>query len=674
MPPSTKLIAGSPIIPIQPAADPPPPQAIRWGVCHATILLAIALVGREVHAASKGVAVLLVDTDRVAGTIDERIYGHFLEHINHSVVDGLYAEQIRGQGFEGRDYQDYWTPFGENGTSTLVDEKFEQGERSVRLAADSGEAGLRQSRIYLELGQTYDGSIWLKPEAGKLAVSLRILDSAGRKLKDLPLGTSGAGWQESKFSFVSPVTDAHAALEVVGSGTGSVLVDFVSLMRASARANGKLRPDLLAALMQLRPPFIRWPGGSYASTYRWRDGIGAPVSRKYNPNTIWGGYSDYYGFGTDEFLELCRQLGSAPMIVLAATSTDQGQLEYAMDWVHYLLDPPTTEWGRLRADNGHRDPYQIPYFQIDNEPMNHGLTAEGYAEIVNLYGSRLRAIAPGAKIVACGQKRSNDLEWSQKLIDLAGDHFDILGCHNYEYEPDNFASGVRRIHDYLEKLGDYVRISAHPGIKLAVLEWGLCRTYDWRAGLHAAGMLIDYEELSPMLGLSCPAVLMRNTTDGPDWRAWIYHDHVTWFAGSGDVAERLFREHFAPRRYSSASGTFKDIPRRADFFDDISQMKPENWTAGTVDAIATGSEDGRRIVVKAVNYDSVAHPLLTRIQGSRAPTSGTVRLTTVSAGPGDENSLAEPNRIRPVETTMPFSRDMTIDLPPYSISVAEIIR
>jgi alpha-L-arabinofuranosidase len=129
---------------------------------------------------------------------------------------------------------------------------------------------------------------------------------------------------------------------------------------------GKLRPDLLAALKGLAPPFIRWPGGSYASVYKWKDGIGPAVSRKYNPNTIWGGYSDYYGFGTDEFLELCRQLGAAPMIVLAATSTDPAQLEYALEWVHYLVDPPTTEWGRQRAANGHAEPYRVPYIQIDN--------------------------------------------------------------------------------------------------------------------------------------------------------------------------------------------------------------------------------------------------------------------------------------------------------------------
>ena len=63
--------------------------------------------------------------------------------------------------------------------------------------------------------------------------------------------------------------------------------------------------------------------------------------------------------------------------------------------------------------------------------MNFGLTPERYAEIVNVYGSRLRKIAPHAKIVACGQKRSNDMEWSEKLVDIAGDNFDILGCHNY---------------------------------------------------------------------------------------------------------------------------------------------------------------------------------------------------------------------------------------------------
>jgi len=185
-------------------------------------------------------------------------------------------------------------------------------------------------------------------------------------------------------------------------------------------------------------------------------------------------------------------------------------------------------------------------------------------------------------------------------------------------------------------------------------------------------MLLTYEKLSPALAMTCPALLMRNTTDNPEWRAWIYHDHVSWFAGSGYVAEKLFRDHYAPRRYSGTSGTVKDRPDRAAFFDDISQMKPEDWTPDTVDAIATGSADGHRIVLKAVNYDSRPHTLLARLQGSHVPAQGTVIVSTVTAAPDEENSLAEPDKIHPSEKTMPFARDLAIDLAPYTVAVVEI--
>ena len=360
--------------------------------------------------------------------------------------------------------------------------------------------------IYLQQGFDYNGSVWLKPETGALQIKLLAKDSGGNLLATSPLRTSGTNWQEVAFSFSNPRTDANSAIEIVANGTGAVLVDYCSLMRADLRRNGMLRPDLLAALGELKPPFIRWPGGSFASTYFWKDGIGPFAARKYHPNEIWGGYSDYYSFGTDEFMALCRRLNTEPLIVLSATDTDPARVQYAMDWVHYLNDPPTTKWGKMRAANGHREPYNVKYFQIDNEPMNFKLTPERYAEIVNVYGKRLRQIAPQAKIVACGQKRSNDMQWSEKLVDVAGDNFDILGTHNYEYENENFATGVQRIQDYLVKLRDYIRASRHPQIRLAVLEWSLCRTYDWRAGLHAAGILITYEKLSPALTMSCPAL------------------------------------------------------------------------------------------------------------------------------------------------------------------------
>ncbi|NJD09824.1 MAG: alpha-N-arabinofuranosidase [Gemmatimonadetes bacterium] len=630
------------------------------------------------------------------GSIDVNVYGHFLEHINHSVVDGLYAEQVQGQGFEGTDFETFWQPFGPVGGAAVADVRFQTGTKSVRLQAgpepagtgNSGRAaagrprsdanpqtrpaGIRQGRIYLEAGRTYDGYVWLKPESGAPRVTFRVVGSDAKQVAETSLRTSGSNWQKATFSFRAARTDTTASIELAAHGSGEVLVDFLSLMRADVRANGMLRPDLVEALRALKPPFIRWPGGSYASIYLWRDAIGPQVKRTYHPNTIWGGYSDYYGFGTDEFMELARQLGTDPMVVLNATTTNPDSVQYAMDWVHYLLDPPTTEWGKLRAANGHPEPYRVPYIQIDNEPMNHGHTPAQYAEIVRAYGSQLRQIAPAVKIVACGQKRSNDMQWSQQVIDLAGDYFDILGVHNYEYENDLYATGVQRISDYLVKLRDYIRGSAHPDTKIAVLEWNLSRTYDWREGLHAAGSLIAYEQLGPELNMTAPALLLRNTTDDPTWSSLLYHDHVGWFPGGAYVVEKLFRDHYAEHWLASARGTFMDLQNRALFFDQVSTLKPEDWKPNSVEAIATASADGKRIVLKAVNYEGKPSVLLARLAGSKVPADAAVTVWTISAGPEEKASLAEPDRIRPVPTTLPFGRDLTVALPAYSVVVVAL--
>ena len=615
---------------------------------------------------------LVVDMDRASAPIDKRIYGQFLEHINHSVEDGLFAEQIRGAGFEGEDFKTYWQPSSERGKVELAETAFHNGRRCVRLRAAGGHAGIRQGRVFVDRGVRYDGWAWMQRESGHPHALLRMIDSKGAEIASVPLEPTASGWQEVPFAFTSNTRDEQASVEIVASGTGTLLVDFVSLMRADARRDGKLRPDLLQSLRGLQPSFIRWPGGSYASTYKWKECIGPYASRGYHPNMQWGGYSDYAGFGTDEFLGLCQRLQCEPLIVLACPDTKPESVQYAMDWVHYLNDPPTTAMGKLRAANGHPDRYNVKLFQIDNEPMNNGFTPEAYARIVNVYGSRLRKEAPGAKIVACGQKRSSDMDWSEKVIDLAGENFDVLGCHNYEYEPANFETGLRRLRDYLTKLREYVRISSHPKIEVAVLEWSLQHTYDWRAGLHAAGSLMMYETLSPGLTMTCPALLIRNTTDDPRWTSAIYHDHVSWFPGGSYPVEKLFRDHFAERYLASATGVFNDLPDRKLFFDKISTQIPSAWQPGSVDAIATASEDGRRIVIKAVNYRAERNTLLIRLQGKNVPEKASVQAHVISGELTQTASMEHPDVFTPVSRVMPYAKDLTLELEAYSVAVLEV--
>src|SRR5215472_5526583 len=234
-----------------------------------------SFVSGEVQApGAPNVAVLLVDTDRVTTPVDERIYGQFLEHINHSVEDGLFAEQIRGAGFEGEDFKTYWESSSQRGAVEIADVEFKNGSKSVRLRVNGGRAAVRQDRIFLDAGVKYGGSLWYRRETGSPRLNLFVQSSKREPIASIPLAITGSEWQEAPFAFTSPLRDTQASIEIIATGNGALLLDFISMMRADVRRNGMLRPDLLEALRGLRPRFIRWPGGSFASTYKWKEGIG----------------------------------------------------------------------------------------------------------------------------------------------------------------------------------------------------------------------------------------------------------------------------------------------------------------------------------------------------------------------------------------------------------------
>src|SRR4051794_35620362 len=158
------------------------------------------------QAEASGVAVLLVDADHPVSTIDKNIYGHFLEHINHSVEDGLYAEQVQGQGFEGKDWETYWKPLAKSGKVELINTHFAKGDKSIRLTADNGIAGISQKRIYVKKEVSYNGSVWVKREAGNPQISLRIRDAGNSEIAKVSLPYSDTGWKEVPFAFTAPRT------------------------------------------------------------------------------------------------------------------------------------------------------------------------------------------------------------------------------------------------------------------------------------------------------------------------------------------------------------------------------------------------------------------------------------------------------------------------------------
>jgi alpha-L-arabinofuranosidase len=167
-------------------------------------------------------------------------------------------------------------------------------------------------------------------------------------------------------------------------------------------------------------------------------------------------------------------------------------------------------------------------------------------------------------------------------------------------------------------------------------------------------------------------LLMRNTTDDPKWTSSIYHNHVKWFPGGSYPVQKLFREHYAERYLASAMGAFHDIPDRSQFFDKISTQIPTEWQQGAMDAIATASSDGNRIVLKAANYSPRGNTLLVRLEGKSLPQRASVKVNTIAAQPSTMASLESPDVFLPVSRSIEYAHTFSIPVDAYSVAVIEI--
>lgn len=165
----------------------------------------------------------------------------------------------------------------------------------------------------------------------------------------------------------------------------------------------RIRTDIVDALNKIKVPNLRWPGGCFADTYHWRDGIGPRLQRPKMVNSTWGDVVEDNSFGTHEFLELCERLHCEPYL---AANVGSGTVEEMASWIEYLNLNGDTPLARLREQNGHPAPYKVSFWGVGNESWGCGgnMTPEFYADQYKRYatfaknypGTTLRKIASGA--------------------------------------------------------------------------------------------------------------------------------------------------------------------------------------------------------------------------------------------------------------------------------------
>ena len=172
------------------------------------------------------------------------------------------------------------------------------------------------------------------------------------------------------------------------------------------------RKDVVEAFKELKVPVLRWPGGCFADTYHWKDGIGPKEDRPSMVNVFWGGVTEDNSFGTHEFLDFCELIGTEPYLSI---NVGTGTVQEAVEWVEYVTSANESPMTELRKKNGREKPWNVKYWGIGNENWGCGgdMAPNYYANIFRNYSSYIRGA--GFQKVICGPS-GNDTRWTETIL------------------------------------------------------------------------------------------------------------------------------------------------------------------------------------------------------------------------------------------------------------------
>lgn len=397
-----------------------------------------------------------VDAANPGIKVSPNLYGIFFEDINHAADGGLYAELISNRSFEDSDNAiPTWRTSASNGasiTSQLVSKALlnnAQGKAlQITVKADKAATASLINEGFWGInavqGRTYKLSLFAKGNY-KGGLKARLISADGKTVyaETTVDAAIGKKWNKYTAELTANANDLKAQFELVFDGKGTVTLDVVSLFPPTFmnRPNG-LRPDLAQLLYNIRPKFVRFPGGCYVegqespeNAFHWEKTIGPIEQRPGHKNVNWR-YRTSDGMGFDEYLQLAEDLNAKPLYVVnvglwhgGMTPVDSIQpwIDECMNALEYANGPVTSKYGALRAKNGHPEPYNIEYLEIGNEnnQPDPALQSDHYYERFKKFKDAVLAKYPNmhliGNVVAWGD--DNPTWDSKESVELLDEHY-----------------------------------------------------------------------------------------------------------------------------------------------------------------------------------------------------------------------------------------------------------
>ncbi|MEO1223760.1 MAG: alpha-L-arabinofuranosidase C-terminal domain-containing protein [Pseudomonadota bacterium] len=390
-------------------------------------------------------ATITLDPATRLGRVHDHLYGANLEHIGRSVYHGHWAELLRNRKFlgddrayvglsEGLSHQhpsfgvvEPWTALNPDPERVLFvhdNTTFYTGRQSQRitiLKPDGGLHGVQQAGLSLSQGTRYTVRIVLKGNGQEATVTL------GDQSWFIP--EVAADWQTYETTLTVDGTLEDGVFSIAHGTEGDLWIGCASVM-PSDNSEGH-RTDVVAAIAEWRPTFLRWPGGNFASAYHWEKGIGDRDKRPGYLDPAWNLWEPN-DVGTDEFIALCRLLDTEPILTI---NMGTGTPEEAARWVEYCNGGSETEMGRLRAANGHEAPFKVTTWFVGNEQFGNWQVghcdAETYARLYLDYAAAMRAVDPSLNLIGVGVPTDLYGRWNELVVKGTQGRMDEISVHYY---------------------------------------------------------------------------------------------------------------------------------------------------------------------------------------------------------------------------------------------------
>lgn len=610
---------------------------------------------------------LTIDATKATSKVSPLHYGLMTEEINYSYDGGLYAELIRNRAFlNDAKNPAHWSSVG--GATLMLDTEGPVNTalpKSLKVECMAPSLGVANDGYWgfpITSSTSYKASFFVRGSVGVLTLTLQSRDGKTIYAKTR-VPAVGEGWIKRtatlKTGNVAPTTDA--VFTITTEKPGTLWLSLVSLFPPTwnNRPNG-FRRDLMQLLVDLKPAFLRFPGGNYlegntiAERFDWKKTIG-PIETRPGHMCPWG-YRSTDGMGLLEFLLWCEDMGAEPVLGVYAGYSLRGEfvkpgpdlepyIQEALEEIEYITGSVSTKWGAQRAKDGHPKPFNLQYVEVGNEDFfdRSGSYDGRFAQFFDA----IKAKYPHLKVVSTvGNEQPASKRVKSRTPDALDEHY------------------YRKAADFIRDSPTHFDRYDRKGPEIFVGEWGaheeiapwlppsrsLPATPSMKAALGDAAFMTAMERHSDFVTMQCYAPLFVNINPGGrQWRPdLIGYDALRSYGAPSYYALKLF---------STSVG------------DELLKV---SLTGAPLLASVTRQSKTGKLFVKYVNPGETPQAVSIQLMGVKSVKSEAT-VTMLAAPPDETNSMEKPTQV--VSKTVKISGvkpEFAYTFPPHSITLIQL--